>query len=89
VDLRPRVSAAAAASASAATTATTITTTNNINTRTPPYPLPRSAESPRIEQVAVPLAETWAAMEALVDAGLAAHIGICNVMVSGCMYVCV
>ena len=36
------------------------------------------APRPRMRPVKVPLAETWAAMEGLVDAGLVRRIGVCN-----------
>ena len=37
-----------------------------------------AAAAPRMQPARVPLAETWEAMEALVDAGLVRRIGVCN-----------
>ena len=41
-----------------------------------------SDEVPMMKPAAVPLQDTWRAMETLVDAGLTRHIGVCNYGVS-------
>lgn len=39
-------------------------------------------ELPMMKPAAVPLQETWQAMETLVDSGMAQHIGVCNYNIS-------
>lgn len=52
-------------------------------TRYPPeWLFDPSEELPTMKPAAVPLHETWAAMETLVDTGLSRHIGVCNYSVS-------
>lgn len=53
------------------------------DTRYPPeWIYDPSAETPMMKPAKVPLSDTWAAMETLVDGGLARHIGVCNYGVS-------
>ena len=50
-----------------------------IETRYPPeWLFDPDAKDPRMHRAEVPLHETWAAMEALVDKGLVRQIGVCN-----------
>jgi len=52
-------------------------------TRYPPeWVFDPADEQPMMKPAAVPLHETWHAMEALVDTGLANHIGVCNYNIS-------
>jgi D-xylose reductase len=50
-----------------------------IDTRYPPeWIADPASENPVMELASVPLSETWQAMEAVYEKGLAKHIGICN-----------
>ena len=51
----------------------------DFETRYPPeWLVDPSAETPKMQPDAVPFADTWGAMEALVEAGLVKEIGVCN-----------
>ena len=51
----------------------------DLETRYPPgWFFDTEADEPRMELDAVSLADTWGAMESILQAGLAKHIGVCN-----------